>query len=175
MKASESSIKIVLAFAALSVATLASTAVLGRKAYGILYLEALLFVIYLALHAREGLKAAAVQWGGKAREDVLLETHAAYFPGDEDDVVDKGRAGGRESGRLYLTKTFVLFKADDGANTAIKREKIEFARKGMVVEWGRRSPAGFAGVLLVTAGGEMHKFYVEDVDRWIRMLKYPAG
>lgn len=174
MKASGSAIKIVFAFAALAVLTLASSAVLGKKTYDILFLEALLFVIYLALHARESMKTAAVEWHGKAKEDVLLETPAAYFPGDEDDVVDKSRAGGRENGRLYLTKSFVLFKADDGQKTAIRREKIEFVRKGVVVEWGRRVPSGFAGVLLITAAGSTYKFYVGDIDRWIRMLKYPA-
>ncbi len=175
MKVSGSTVKIVLAFAALALATLASTRAIGERAYGILYLEALLFVIYVALHAKENMRRRVGDWSGSAKEDVLLEAPAAYFPDDEDDVVDKTRAGGRENGRLMLTKTLVLFKADDGTQTAIKRDKIEYVRKGVVVEWGRKVQAAFAGVLLLSTAGATHKFFVEDIDRWVKMLKWPAG
>jgi len=174
MKVPAGTVKGVLAFAALAAATLASSEVLGERAYRILFLEALLFVIYLALHTREGMKASVGAWSRKIKEDVLIDAPASQSAGGEDDVFDKSRPAGTEDGRLLATKGFLLFDAEGGTRTSIRREKIEFVRKGILMEDGIRAHEGFSGVLLVTAGGKTHKFLVGDIDRWMRMLKYPT-
>ncbi|MFH1107245.1 MAG: hypothetical protein V1787_05095 [Candidatus Micrarchaeota archaeon] len=164
--------KIVAAFCALALATLASGFVINGKALDLLYLEIVLFVMFMALDLRERNKFRAQNFGERLKEDVLMDSRAHYYPGEEDDVLDRGNPGWDVKGRLLLTRTRVLFDADEpSGGVSLPRQSIVLALKGTVMQDGRKVGTGFSGVLVAKTKDNSYKFFVEGVDGWMKQLR----